>query len=201
LKKYFFYQFQILFNTDFNNCRIKTDEETEKKLTEAFHVSICEIIKEKRSKENNNKPQFSEISSVSEINGNNKSKRSFSDLCSSTEESLGIKNTNENNNHKIRRLDNTNIAVELIDFQNLRLFNEFSSNINTFSKKLKPYQKLNPFFNYTDVEYSKQISTLNIDKFDEEFYLKKYNIKPAKVILEKFTNLQIKPYYRLNKNE
>jgi hypothetical protein len=53
---------------------------------------------------------------------------------------------------------------------------------------LKPYQKLNPFFNYKDVEYAKQISTLIIDNFDEEFYLKKYNIKPAKVMVEKFAN-------------
>ena len=27
-------------------------------------------------------------------------------------------------------------------------------------RKLKPYQKLNPFFNHTDVEYAKEVSNL-----------------------------------------
>ena len=131
---------------------------------------------------------MTKINTASLENNNPKiggSKRKATDLEKILRDQMNSKQFNQNFNDKIRRLDKTNIAAVLDDFQDLRLFNEFSSNMNSFSKKLKPYQKLNPFFNYTDVEYSKQVSNLIVNQFDQEFYLKKYNIRPSRVVLEK----------------
>ena len=66
--------------SNFKNVKTADEEITEKESNDAFHLSICKIIKEKRK-----------------------------------------------------------ISVE---------------------RKLKPYQKLNPFFNHTDVEYAKEVSNL-----------------------------------------
>ena len=67
-----------------------------------------------------------------------------------------------------------------------------SYNLRFRNSKLRNQFKLNPFINCTDTSYLTKITALNnldiftSEAFDQEFYLKKYNIKPCRVIVKKF---------------